>query len=120
MHTHRYPVGKGADIFISVWNLHHSPHLWKDPEAFRPDRFAETNSNAAFGGKWAGEPTGCCHAHTHACARARAKVCTCTRGMRACVYQAYADVCVCVCVCVPRSLSCARRHPATSVTLCSS
>ena len=35
-----YPIGKGADIFISVWNLHHSPYLWKDPEAFNPQRFS--------------------------------------------------------------------------------
>ena len=34
-----YTVEKGADIFISVWNLHHSPDLWKDPEVFNPDRF---------------------------------------------------------------------------------
>ena len=49
-----YPIGAGADIFISVWNLHRSPHLWKEPDAFRPDRFAETNANPAFGGAWAG------------------------------------------------------------------
>jgi beta-ring hydroxylase len=34
-----YTIEKGADIFISVWNLHHSPDLWKDPEVFNPDRF---------------------------------------------------------------------------------
>lgn len=49
-----YPIGKGADIFISVWNLHHSPHLWKDPEAFRPERFSERFENPAFNGAWAG------------------------------------------------------------------
>ncbi|KAL3144182.1 hypothetical protein ABBQ32_003965 [Trebouxia sp. C0010 RCD-2024] len=49
-----YPIGKGADIFISVWNLHRSPHLWKDPDTFRPERFSENNSNAAFEGRWAG------------------------------------------------------------------
>lgn len=43
-----YPIGKGADIFISVWNLHRSPHLWKDPDAFRPERFDEQHSNPAF------------------------------------------------------------------------
>eukprot|EP00878_Enallax_costatus_P019732 GHUV01020825.1.p1 GENE.GHUV01020825.1~~GHUV01020825.1.p1 ORF type:complete len:523 (+),score=156.16 GHUV01020825.1:102-1670(+) len=49
-----YPIGAGADLFISVWNLHHSPHLWKDPDTFRPERFNETFVNPAFGDKWAG------------------------------------------------------------------
>lgn len=49
-----YPIGKGADLFISVWNLHRSPHLWKDPDTFRPERFSETNSNPGFEGRWAG------------------------------------------------------------------
>ncbi|KAK9809041.1 hypothetical protein WJX72_008327 [[Myrmecia] bisecta] len=49
-----YPIGKGADIFISVWNLHRSPHLWKDPDTFRPERFSERFSNPAYEGRWAG------------------------------------------------------------------
>ncbi|GFR39889.1 hypothetical protein Agub_g393 [Astrephomene gubernaculifera] len=49
-----YPIGKGADIFISVWNLHRSPHLWKDPDTFRPERFFEPHHNPEFGDKWAG------------------------------------------------------------------
>lgn len=53
-----YPIGKGADLFISVWNLHRSPHLWKDPDTFRPERFTEVFTNPAFGGAWAGEGGG--------------------------------------------------------------
>ncbi|KAL4440213.1 hypothetical protein ABPG75_003214 [Micractinium tetrahymenae] len=49
-----YPIGKGADLFISTWNVHRSPHLWKDPDTFRPERFTERFENPAFGGKWAG------------------------------------------------------------------
>ncbi len=51
-----YPIGKGADLFISVWNLHRSPYLWKEPDVFRPERYQETFTNADFGGKWAGGP----------------------------------------------------------------
>ncbi|GBF92821.1 cytochrome P450 chloroplastic [Raphidocelis subcapitata] len=49
-----YPIGKGADLFISVWNLHRSPHLWKDPDTFRPERFEEVFTNPAYGDTWAG------------------------------------------------------------------
>jgi cytochrome P450 len=50
-----YPIGPGADLFISVWNLHRSPHLWApDPDAFRPERFGEARSNDGFNGAWAG------------------------------------------------------------------
>ncbi|KAK9846940.1 hypothetical protein WJX84_011063 [Apatococcus fuscideae] len=49
-----YPIGKGADLFISVWNVHRSPHLWRDPDSFRPERFSETNKNEGFEGRWAG------------------------------------------------------------------
>ena len=50
-----YPIGKGADLFISVWNLHRSPHLWApDPDAFRPERFSEARTNPGFKGAWAG------------------------------------------------------------------
>jgi cytochrome P450 len=34
-----YTVPAGSDIFISVWNLHRSPQLWPEPNAFNPDRF---------------------------------------------------------------------------------
>ena len=33
-------VPKGQDVIVSVYNIHHSPDVWEDPEAFRPERFA--------------------------------------------------------------------------------
>lgn len=35
----RYHIKKGEDIFISVWNLHRSPHHWDHAEEFRPERW---------------------------------------------------------------------------------
>lgn len=49
-----YPVAKGADIFISTFNIHRSPLLWKDPDTFRPDRYTEEFSRPEFADKWAG------------------------------------------------------------------
>eukprot|EP00878_Enallax_costatus_P024806 GHUV01026495.1.p1 GENE.GHUV01026495.1~~GHUV01026495.1.p1 ORF type:complete len:533 (+),score=153.01 GHUV01026495.1:330-1928(+) len=34
-----YEVVKGQDVMISVYNIHHSPQVWEDPEAFLPERF---------------------------------------------------------------------------------
>jgi len=36
---------KGADIFISVWNLHRSEALWEKPNEFDPERFYRKYSN---------------------------------------------------------------------------
>ena len=30
---------KGQDVMISVYNIHHSPAVWDDPESFMPERF---------------------------------------------------------------------------------
>lgn len=34
-----YTVPAGQDVMISVYNIHHSPAVWEDPEEFRPERF---------------------------------------------------------------------------------
>lgn len=34
-----HQVVKGQDVMISVYNIHHSPAVWDNPEAFRPERF---------------------------------------------------------------------------------
>ncbi|XWS65123.1 hypothetical protein CRYUN_Cryun05aG0063800 [Craigia yunnanensis] len=51
----KYPIKRGEDIFISVWNLHHSPSLWQDAEKFNPERWPldgpnpnETNQNFCY------------------------------------------------------------------------
>lgn len=32
-------VPKGQDVIVSVYNIHHSPEVWDDPEKFDPERF---------------------------------------------------------------------------------
>ncbi|KAK0591922.1 hypothetical protein LWI29_010330 [Acer saccharum] len=51
----KYPIKRGEDFFISVWNLHHSPHLWEDADKFNPERWPlhgptpnETNQNFRY------------------------------------------------------------------------
>ncbi|XP_044953110.1 protein LUTEIN DEFICIENT 5, chloroplastic-like [Hordeum vulgare subsp. vulgare] len=34
-----YPIGRGEDIFISIWNLHHCPNHWDDADVFNPERW---------------------------------------------------------------------------------
>lgn len=50
-----YPIRRGEDIFISVWNLHRSPQLWEDADKFNPERWPldgpapnETNQNYRY------------------------------------------------------------------------
>lgn len=35
-----YTVHRGQDVMISVYNIHHSPAVWDDAEAFQPERFS--------------------------------------------------------------------------------
>ena len=39
MYGHRIPAG--THVAYSSWLTHRLPHLWRDPEAFDPDRFTE-------------------------------------------------------------------------------
>ncbi|GAX74682.1 hypothetical protein CEUSTIGMA_g2130.t1 [Chlamydomonas eustigma] len=34
-----YEVARGQDVMISVYNIHHSPAVWENPEEFIPERF---------------------------------------------------------------------------------
>ena len=44
---------KGTDCFIAVWNLHRSPDLWENPDAFDPSRFTRRFQNPGIKG-WNG------------------------------------------------------------------
>ncbi|KAG5178640.1 cytochrome P450 [Tribonema minus] len=44
---------RGADVFISTWNLHRSPALWQEPAKYDPERFLRPHSNPGVTG-WAG------------------------------------------------------------------
>ncbi|XP_019198868.1 PREDICTED: protein LUTEIN DEFICIENT 5, chloroplastic [Ipomoea nil] len=51
----KYPIKRGEDIFISVWNLHRSPNHWEDADRFNPERWSidgpnpnETNQNFSY------------------------------------------------------------------------
>lgn len=53
-----YPISKGADIFISVYNLHRSPFLWREPDSYRPDRFTEEHLKPEYAVRAAGPQFG--------------------------------------------------------------
>lgn len=35
-----YTIPAGTNIQVPLWQIHHDPKLWPDPETFSPDRFA--------------------------------------------------------------------------------
>lgn len=35
-----YTVPAGQDVMISVYNIHHSPDVWENPDEFMPERFS--------------------------------------------------------------------------------
>ncbi|KAL8201979.1 hypothetical protein R6Q57_011126 [Mikania cordata] len=51
----KYPIKRGEDLFISVWNLHRSPTHWVDADKFNPERWPldgpnpnESNQNFSY------------------------------------------------------------------------
>ncbi|CAH1788478.1 unnamed protein product [Owenia fusiformis] len=34
-----YDIPEGVDVFANLWNVHHDPDVWGDPDVFRPERF---------------------------------------------------------------------------------
>lgn len=36
-----YHIPKGSVIYPNVYNAHHDPEYWKDPQNFRPERFLD-------------------------------------------------------------------------------
>ncbi|KAG8387089.1 hypothetical protein BUALT_Bualt03G0217100 [Buddleja alternifolia] len=47
-----YEIPAGADIFVSVYNLHRSPYFWDNPNDFEPERFEAQKVSEVEG--WAG------------------------------------------------------------------
>lgn len=39
-----YTIAKGTDVALSIYDMHHSPRLYDDPEKFDPYRFLSENS----------------------------------------------------------------------------
>ena len=48
-----FHVARGADVFVSTWNLHRSEDLWDEPLRFNPDRWATEFKNEKIEG-WKG------------------------------------------------------------------
>ena len=34
-------IPKGTVVFLNMYELHHNPTVWKDPNTFNPERFAD-------------------------------------------------------------------------------
>jgi cytochrome P450 family 97 subfamily B polypeptide 3 len=41
-------IMRGADIFLSIYNIHRSPDLWERPDQFDPERFLRPFKNPKF------------------------------------------------------------------------
>jgi len=47
-------ISPGANIFISVWNLHRNPKLWDNPDSFDPSRWLRPQPATNGHSSWAG------------------------------------------------------------------
>ena len=36
-----YHIPAGVTVLLSLWSIHHDPHFWQDPYAFKPERFLD-------------------------------------------------------------------------------
>ena len=48
-------IPKGTRIAVDIYDVHHNPTVWEDPEEFRPERFlpgGEAEENAKLGWPW--------------------------------------------------------------------
>ncbi|KAL8225030.1 hypothetical protein R6Q57_017587 [Mikania cordata] len=46
-----YHVTKGTRLIVNIWKLHRDPHVWSDPDVFRPERFLEEHSKTSYYGQ---------------------------------------------------------------------
>jgi cytochrome P450 len=42
-------IPRGADIFLTLYNIHRSPMYWENPDTFEPERFLRPYKNPEVG-----------------------------------------------------------------------
>ena len=48
-------IPKGTQVFAEIYEIHHNPNVWKDPDTFNPERFAP-GGEAEHNGSYAWQP----------------------------------------------------------------